>query len=39
MTRVDRRRFLEVASATGVAAAVSQWGPDDFFPQYNLKIP
>jgi hypothetical protein len=23
----------------GVAAAVSQWGPDDFFAQYNVKIP
>lgn len=23
----------------GVASAVTNWGTDDFFPQYNLKIP
>jgi hypothetical protein len=23
----------------GVATAVANWGPDDFFSQYNLKIP
>jgi len=27
------------AGLQGIAAAVSQWGSDDFFAQYNVKIP
>ena len=32
MARIDRRRFLEVASATGVAAAVSPGRKDRLQP-------